>query len=350
MRKSGENNLLQFITSEMNFSKTKVVLFLLIAATCYACNTGNERDKTKQPKTAEQNVQIPEFNSDSAYLYVKTQVDFGPRVPNTPQHAQCAEYLYRELKKFADTTIMQSFKTRAFDGTTLNGENIIGSFNPDSKNRIFYCSHWDSRPFADHDPDPSKHKTPIDGANDGASGVGVLLEIARQIHASKPTIGLDIIFFDDEDYGPPQDSNIEGEEYWGLGAQYWAKNPHNPYYTARFGVLLDMVGAKDAKFYMEAYSMYYAPGICKKIWDTARQLGYYNYFIYEKTGGITDDHTFINEILKIPTIDIIHLDTSSSNGTFFQYWHTTGDNMSVIDKNTLKVVGQTLLTVVYQEK
>ncbi len=333
----------------MNSLYRKIVLVLLIGVAIQACNSGKEPGSVSKNKVPEKTIEIPDFNSDSAYLFVKTQVDFGPRVPNTPQHAACSEYLFNELNRFADTTIVQSFKTRTFDGTTLNGKNIIGSFNPKSHDRILLCSHWDSRPFADHDPDPSKRKMPVDAANDGASGVGVLLEVARQMNLMKPNIGLDIIFFDAEDYGPPQDSGIEGEEYWGLGAQYWANNPHKPYYTAKFGILLDMVGANDAKFLMEGYSMYYAPGVCKKIWDIANQIGYSKYFIYTKAGGITDDHAFINEILKIPTIDIIQLDTASSNGTFFEYWHTTGDKMNVIDKKTLKVVGQTLLTVIYRE-
>ena len=145
----------------------------------WACNEKRNSESKTQPSTQKPKVNIPVFNADSAYFYVKSQVDFGPRVPNTKNHANCADYLFRKLQIYADTALVQSFKTKAFDGTVLNGKNIIGTFNPEKQKRVLLCAHWDSRPFADHDPDPSLQNTPIDGANDGASGVGVLLELAR---------------------------------------------------------------------------------------------------------------------------------------------------------------------------
>ena len=325
-----------------------IVIMSFLISSCG--ENGKPSSTTKKDKKATK-ITVPQFNSDSAYLYIKKQVDFGPRVPNTDEHALCAQYLFDKLKMFSDTAIIQSFKTRAFDGTVLNGKNIIGSFNPEKSTRILLCSHWDSRPFADYDPDPDKHRTPIDGANDGGSGTGVLLEIARQLNLLKPNVGVDIIFFDTEDYGPPQDlQGQEDNDSWGLGSQYWARNPHDPDYVARFGILLDMVGAENAKFYMEGFSLMYAPGILKKIWNVGHRLGYVDYYIFEQVGYINDDHKYVNEIINIPTIDIIHLDTASASSTFFEHWHTVGDNISVIDKGTLKVVGQTLLTVIYEEK
>jgi Zn-dependent M28 family amino/carboxypeptidase len=246
--------------------------------------------------------------------------------------------------------MIQAFKARAFDGTVLNGKNIIGSINPENGKRILLCAHWDSRPFADYDPDPENQRTPILGANDGGSGVGILLEVARQLSMSKPGIGVDIIFFDAEDYGPPQDLNMHNGEYWALGSQYWSKNPHDPDYTAMYGILLDMVGAQDARFFMEGFSMDYAGGIVKKVWKTAHRMGYEDYFIFQQVGYIDDDHKSINENIGIPTIDIIHLDPESANSSFFEHWHTVDDTMETIDKYTLKVVGQTLLTVVYEQK
>jgi Zn-dependent M28 family amino/carboxypeptidase len=330
--------------------KQRFIYILLPFLILTGCGESNKQQQ-KSTTTEKEKVSIPVFNPDSAYHYVQKQVDFGPRVPNTPEHAECAQYLYSKLDKFCDTALIQNFKARAFDGTILNGKNIIGSFNPQQNNRILLCAHWDSRPFADYDPDPANHDKPILGANDGGSGVGVLLEVARQLSKQKPNIGIDIIFFDAEDYGPPRDAQRYAEtDYWALGSQYWARNPHKPGYFARYGILLDMVGAADAKFYMEGFSLYYAPGILKKVWNTAHRIGYGNYFFFEEGGYIDDDHKYVNEIIKIPTINIIHLDKDSPQGSFFEHWHTVNDDMDNIDKTTLKVVGQTLLTIIYEEQ
>jgi len=318
-----------------------------------ACN-GSDK-KVKNPTSSEKDipaVKVPDFDSDSAYRYVDEQVAFGPRVPNTEAHKKTAKYLTNKLKAFTDSVIVQSFQTRAFDGTVLNGKNIIGITQPEKKSRILLCAHWDSRPFADYDPDPENHDIPIAGANDGASGVGVLLEIARQLQSQNPRIGVDIIFFDAEDYGPPQDEQRAEDEHnwWALGSQYWANNPHDYNYKARYAVLLDMVGAEGAKFYYEGYSFYYGAKVLKKIWKTGHRIGYQDRFIFEQKGYINDDHIPINQITDITAIDIIHLDENSSNSSFFEHWHTVNDNMDAISKESLKVVGQTLLTVIYEEK
>lgn len=327
----------------------KIALYFIFTFSLLACNN-NPTVKETGEKSLKKQIIIPDFNSDSAYAYVKKQVDFGPRVPNSPEHQACANYLSAKLAEFADTVIVQSFKARAYNGTELSAKNIIGVYNSEKANRVVLVAHWDSRPYADHDPDPKNQRTPIDGANDGASGVGVLMELARHFHAQKPDIGVDIIFFDVEDYGPPQDSPQRGAgEFWGLGSQYWSRNPHTYGYTAKFGILLDMVGANNANFLMEGYSLNYAPGVLKKVWKIAGNLGYGEYFRFEQLGYIDDDHKYMNEILQIPTIDIIHLDDNSSNHTFFEHWHTTNDKLDVISKETLKAVGQTLLNVVYME-
>ncbi len=316
------------------------------------CNHPDKKsNESKDKRKAIEKVSIPEFNADSAYHYISEQVGFGPRVPNTPEHAAAADYLINKLASFADTVLVQEFKARAYDGRILNGKNIIGSFHPRRKSRILLCAHWDTRPFADHDPDPQNQLIPIDGANDGGSGVGVLLEIARQLSLQSPKVGIDIIFFDAEDFGPPQDHQKRGSgNWWALGSLHWAKNPHDPDYFAKFAILLDMVGAHDARFYQEGYSMMYAPGVVRKVWNTARRIGYQDYFIFEEKGFIDDDHKPINEILKIPAIDIIHMDDASSNRSFFEHWHTVNDNMDVISRVSLKVVGQTVLTVVYETR
>lgn len=209
-------------------------------------------------------------------------------------------------------------------------------------------SHWDSRPWADADPDEKNRHTPILGANDGASGVGVLLEIARQLHKQQPELGIDIVLVDAEDYGPHQ--SYEGthkEEQWALGSQYWAQNPHVQGYNARFGILLDMVGAKDATFLYEGYSEEFAKGINRKVWNTANNLGYGRYFVKERGSTVTDDHLFVNRNARIPTIDIIQC---SEETGFYENWHTLKDDMDGIDRNTLKAVGQTIMEVIYKEK
>ena len=294
---------------------------------------------------------IPVFNADTAYAYVKAQVDFGPRVNNSKAHDRCGEYLAKLLKKTTPEVVSQQGVAEAFDGTPLRFRNLIASYGPPGNNRILLGAHWDSRPFADHDPDPARQNQWIDGANDGASGVGVLLEVARHLARKTPPVGVDIIFFDAEDYGPPeslQTSRSTGDE-WGLGSQYWAKNPHRPDYYARYGILLDMVGAADATFLMEGISMEYAPDIVRKVWDYGNQIGYSAYFLYQRGGYVTDDHYYVIRDRHIPMIDIIHLDPLTPNG-MYKHWHTVDDNLEKIAPNTLKAVGQTLLTVIYSEK
>ena len=301
-------------------------------------------------KTHEDNstIEAPCFDADSAYTYVKMQTDFGARVPNSDAHRQCAAYLVLKMLQFCDTVIVQKFTAVTYDGKHLQCQNIIASFSPKQKNRILLGAHWDSRHIADHDPNSENRHLPIDGADDGASGVGVLMEVARQLHNKKSNIGVDIIFFDAEDYGTPQSENLPGD-WWCLGAQYWAKHKHQPDYKAQYGILLDMVGAANATFYHEGYSSHYAQLFVSKIWGKAYQLGYGNYFINNQAHYITDDHYYINSIAKIPMVDIIHQDKSSNTG-FSPHWHTLQDNIYVIDKQTLEVVGKTVLATLYEEK
>lgn len=329
-----------------NYSQmSKINLLLMITLLAVGCN------KTQQKTTAnpvESKIQVPVFSSDSAYQFVRQQVNFGPRVPNSKAHQLCSEYLSATLTRFGATVTEQRATLTAFDGTKLNSVNIIGSFNVESKDRILLFSHWDSRPWSDHDPDKSKRNQPVSGANDGASGVGVLLEMARQLGIQKPNIGIDIIFFDAEDYGATENTTGNSEDSYCLGTQYWCKNPHTPNYTAHYGILLDMVGAPDAKFYKEQISMQFAAHVVNSVWSTASKLGFGQYFIDDQGGGITDDHLYVNKLANIPSIDIIQYDPASGSG-FGAYWHTTNDTMENIDKNTLLAVGTTLLNVVYTE-
>ncbi len=329
--------------------------FKYTALTCFmtsllACSCG-QKTVTNTPAATQSYQQVsPDFNADSAYHFVDKQVAFGPRVPNSDAHKACGDYLMEELARFGARVTEQKADLKAYDGTILHSRNIIGAFNPEKAERILLFAHWDTRPFADKDPDAKNHHTPILGANDGASGVGALLEIARVLQTKAPNLGVDIIFFDAEDNGTPEFvTDAPSGDWWCLGSQYWSKNPHIPGYKARFGILFDMVGAPDATFLKEALSVQYAAGIVEKVWGTARNLGYGKYFIDKKGGGIIDDHAPINENLRIPSIDIIHTDSSTDSG-FGWYHHTTKDDMNNISKETLKAVGQTVLEVVYKEK
>jgi Zn-dependent M28 family amino/carboxypeptidase len=329
--------------------KNNILILFILAFIALSCNQQPEQ-KTVQQQPAKPRADVPVFNEDSALAYVAKQIAFGPRVPNTKAHAQCADWLTATLRRFGHDVIVQKGQVYAYNNTLLNFKNIIGVWNPDAAKRILLCAHWDSRPFADHDPDPAKRHQPVEGANDGASGVGVLLEVARQLQAKTPEVGVDIVLFDVEDYGPHQETPVENSnEQWGLGSQYWSKNPHKEGYSALYGILLDMVGASNAVFLQEGISMEYAGDIVKHVWTTANRIGYSGFFRFENGGYITDDHLFVNKYRNIPTIDIIHQDRSTESG-FYPYWHTTGDTFDKIDKFTLKAVGQTVLTVVFEQE
>ena len=323
-----------------------VILLLLIG-----CGNDKKREKKVAIQTPSTKLQSkatkPDFDADSAYLYVQQQVDFGPRFPNNEAHGKCAQFLEGKLSDLGLRTITQIGTATTFNNKTITIKNIIGAYNPEAKKRILLFAHWDSRPFADQD---SKNMTkPILGANDGASGVGILIEVARQLTIVKPKIGVDIIFFDAEDYGQPASMNANVSQTYCLGSQYWAKNLHKDNYTAEYGILLDMVGNSNPYFTQESISMNYAPQIVQKVWNNAAALGYNQNFVNQRTAFVgTDDHQFVNAIAGIPSIDIIHFDRSSGN--FHQSWHTHKDNMDVIDKTSLAMVGEVLLETIYQEK
>lgn len=333
----------------MKISTTLSVISLVFLLSCGNGQRSSSNSRSFDASEAEMlNVEVPTFNKDSAYYYVEKQVSFGPRVPNTQAHRECGDWLHETLGRFADTVYVQNTRVRAYDGTVLSIRNFIGSFQPELTNRILLCGHWDSRPWADHDPDPANHYAPVPGANDGASSIGVLLEIARQLKESSPRVGIDIIFFDAEDYGQHRTSPGQDRESWALGSQFWATTPHRPDYNARFGILLDMVGAPNPTFKREGYSMMFAPQIVRKVWSIAHSLGYGQFFLNRDGGHITDDHYFVNTIRGIPTINIIDLRDDTPHG-FFPQWHTVDDTMDHIDPFTLKVVGQTVLTTIYRE-
>jgi hypothetical protein len=253
------------------------------------------------------------------------------------------------LNSLGWATTVQKGNVTAFDGNQLPVYNITGKYLPESKRRIMLFAHWDTRPFADRDE--SEKNKPILGANDGGSGVGVLLEIARAISKDsvKPSIGIDIVFFDAEDYGQPSGPmSLQSGESWCLGSQYWAKNLPSDFIKPRWGILLDMVGAKNAIFPKEGISMQRNRELVEHVWYIGQKLGYAQYFVNDvMRGGITDDHVYVNKA-GIPSIDIIHYYTAK--GDFMIHHHRHSDNLEIIDTKTLKAVGETVLEVVYREK
>ena len=325
----------------------KITIISLVVLTIFSCdNKQNSKPATQSAPQVKQ-VVIPQFNADSAYNYVAKQLEFGPRVPGSEAHKQCAEWFIDFFNDKADTVYVQDFRTRLYNGNGIDGKNIIAAFNPDAKKRILLAAHWDSRPFADHDPDEKNWNTPIDGANDGASGVGVLMEIARLMKETPTNVGVDIILFDLEDYGAPYYLNLMTNDDWALGSQYWSKNPHIYNYRAYFGILLDMVGAPNAKFPKEYYSQQFAPALSNDVWRIAREIGYSDYFTNELGHPINDDHIYVNVHARIPMIDIIHLENNSES-SFYPYWHTLKDNIEQIDPKTLGMVGDVVVNVIYR--
>lgn len=311
-----------------------------MAMMAMACGSGNNATTNTENNTAQTTTQTMTFSADSAYAYVKQQCDMGPRVPGTPAHEQCAQWLTAQLGRWCDTVIVQQAPVTTFDGTTLTCKNIVGTFNPDATDRILLLAHWDCRPWADNDPDPSLHTQPVMGANDAASGTAVILELARLMADKRPKVGIDLLLVDVEDWGQNED-----EDSWALGTQHWANNPHVAGYKANFGILLDMVGTRGARFSHEYFSLQYAQGVVGMVWEAAKKAGYGSYFVNQQGGAITDDHVMVNRIAGIPTIDIIDMRPEGDTG-FFDGWHTTHDTLDQIDPATLKAVGQTLANLI----
>ena len=335
----------------MKIKNLIIVPVLLFTLSCAASCVNSKKSDNPQETEKKVVIKAPDFNADSAYTYVQRQTDFGPRIPNSQAHRDCGEYLASQLEKFGAKVYNQYADLVAYDGTVLKSRNIIGAYKPDSRKRVMLCAHWDSRPYADNDPDSGNYYKPVMGANDGASGVGVLLEIARQIQKQAPEVGVDIIFFDSEDYGTPDFYvGLFKPHTWCLGSQYWARTPHVQDYFARYGILLDMVGGKGATFYREPYSYRTARKEVKKIWEKAHELGYGNWFINQEGAEVTDDHVYVHSIGRIPCVDIINYDPNCERSSFGPYWHTVNDTMESIDRNTLKAVGQTVMDVIYNEK
>lgn len=323
------------------FASVLAALSLLLSCGAGKTSASSQETQTEEAVNVSASETSSAFSPDSAYAYVSRQVEFGPRVPGSDAHRLCGDWLVAKLKGFGAEVTEQTAALTAFDGTRLPMRNIFASINPGAEKRILLLAHWDSRPWADHDPDPAKHSTPVDGANDGASGVGVLLELARTFSAADGGTGIDILLCDAEDWG--EESN---DESWALGARHFAGNLPVQGYMPSAAILLDMVGAPDATFMREYFSQLANPALADEIWSIAKSLNYDSMFVNRMGSAVNDDHV---ELIKagIPAIDII--DYREGSG-FFSGWHTTADNMDCISKETLGAVGRVLETYINRNK
>ena len=339
------------LTAVANFALYTLNFTLLVSC-------GNLRKQTTV-ETVQQPVG-PTFSADSALFFCQQQCNFGPRTMNSAAHDACEQWIADKFTQYGLEVTRQKAVLQGYDGTPLRSTNIIASYRPELASRILLCAHWDSRPWADNDPDESNWRKPVLAANDGASGVAVMLEIARLL-ATAPQdssaavansqLGVDFICFDAEDYGHPQwETAPDPGNTWALGAQYWAANPHTPGYKARYGILLDMVGGQGAQFYQEIMSKHYAKHIVDKVWQAAAVVGFGSSFPTAEGGGITDDHIPVNTVANIPCIDIIPYYPTCEQSSFGPTWHTLNDDMAHLDKNTLRAVGQTIIQVLFSEK
>ena len=316
----------------------------------FGCHT------TKKTQTEEQAAVKVLFDADSAYLFCQQQCNFGPRTMNSEAHEQCAQWIAQKFAQYGYQVTLQKADLKGYDGTILKSSNIIATAPAAGDlgavaNRLLVCAHWDSRPWADNDPDSANWHKPVMAANDGASGVAVMLELARQLQQHDSTnVAVDFVCFDAEDWGVPQWSNLSDADSWALGAQYWAANcPQSVAKNYRYAILLDMVGGQGAKFYHEGFSLEHARPVVDKIWKAASAAGYGSFFPSQPGGYVTDDHVPVNEKAHIPCVDIINHYPECPQSNFGPTWHTINDDMQHLDRNTLKAVGQTLIQLIYSE-
>jgi len=286
---------------------------------------------------------IPGFSGDRAFALLERQVDFGPRVPGSEAHAQCLQFFRSFFDSLGIATEVQSFDFPGYDGEMLPLRNVIARINPGAEQRVLLAAHWDSRPTADRESDPDRALRPVPGANDGASGVAVLLHLAEVLADSPPPIGIDIVLFDGEDYGREGD-----ESMFCLGSKYFAASTDPSRSAPMFGILLDLIGDRDAVFPMEEFSRRYAGDILSMVWDVAEQRGI-DRFVRTPHSGIYDDHVPLNTVAGIKTINIVDavLVGHNTDDPRRQYWHTLQDLPAQCAPAPLADVGQVLLSIIF---
>jgi glutaminyl-peptide cyclotransferase len=302
-------------------------LLLALAAGCSEQGSG----ATPPPERADR----PAFRGDQAFGLLQEQVAFGPRIPGSEGHRRQLEWMRGWLAARADTVISQPFQAVTTRGDTLQLTNLFARFHPDARDRVLLVAHWDTRPRADQSPDPAQRELPVPGANDGASGTAVLLQLAEMLRRHTAPLGVDLLLVDGEDFGPSTDDMF-------LGSRHFASNLP-PGYRPLYGVLLDMVADRDPRFPVERYSQEYAPEVVQRVWSVASELGYGDVFVPDVGGYVTDDHLPLNQA-GIRTIDIIDFDYGPGN----RYWHTPQDVPENTSPETLRMVGEVIAELVYR--
>jgi len=265
------------------------------------------------------------FDGESVLRYAKAQLDFGTRIPGTPGAQRAGDWIVARMRERADTVVIQSWTQTLSDGRQLPLRNILARFRPELTDRILYVTHWDTRPMSDEEQDPAKRRLPMPGANDGASGVGLLVAVGDALKKTPPAVGVDFLFVDGEDFGDfGQMTDVL------MGSTYFASHLPSPGYRPIFGVLWDMIGDKDLLIKREPNSVAQAPEVVQRVWDTAKQLGHDDVFVDQQTYPITDDHI---PLLKagLRVIDVIDLE--------YPYHHRPSDTLDKISAKSLSIVG-----------
>ena len=321
---------------------------LAVAAILFASCTGKS-PKSQSTADTIALAPCPRFSAANALKCIGVQCDFGPRVTGSEAAQRCGDYIVEQFRTLGASVEEQTASVTIWDGSQLPARNIIARFNPDNSDRILLCTHWDSRPWADNDPEELNWKTPVPAANDGASGVAILLEIGRLLRQQPVDVGIDMICFDAEDLGTPlwAEDREDARDTWCLGSEVWAQRASADGYKARFGILLDMVGGMGSSFSREGISRQLAEPIVNIVWQLAGQLGYRQFFPLTDGGYITDDHINVNDA-GVPCIDIIPY-FKDGPSSFGPTWHTLRDTPENIDPNVLEAVGQTLTQLIYNE-
>ncbi len=287
------------------------------------------------------------FDGTQAIAYVRAQLDFGPRVPGTAGHRRTGDWIVAQMRQRADTVIEQRWTHVTQRGDSLPLRNILARFRPAETARVLYIAHWDTRPTADSDRNLGARQQPIPGANDGASGVALLIALADVLKKTPPTVGVDLLFVDGEDYGSFQDPQLRDVL---IGSRYFANHLPSPDYRPLYGVLWDMIGDRDLQIYQEQNSVTAAPEVVARVWQTAKDLGYEKFFIPEVGEAITDDHVpLLGKGLRV--IDVIDLDygpplENGGAGPGTTYHHTLQDTIDKISARSLQIVGDVATTLV----